>query len=104
MKAWIVHDYDNYYATVVFADTRNKAKVEALATDCCEDMEYKDIRPRRFKEADCRYNGKRELDWSDDSDRLFLIQNGWRCEDPDQDQCERCVCKAECEQYKEMQE
>jgi len=103
MKAWIVNDADNYYATVVFAETRNKAKVEALVTDCCEDMEYKDIRPRRFKEADCRYRGKRELDWDDDSDRLFLIQHGWGCEDPDECLCISCVGRTECEKYKEMQ-
>ena len=104
MKAWIVHDYDNYFATVVFAETRNKAKVEALATDCCEGMEYKDVRPRRFKEADCRYQGKTEIDWDDDSNRLFLFRHGWRCEDPDEYICSSCVLRAACEQYKEMQE
>ena len=103
MKAWTVHDDDEYYATVVFAETRNKAKVEALLTDCCEGMEYKDVRPRRFKGADCRHRGKRELDWDDDSDRLFLIQHGWGCEDPDEYLCNSCVGRAECEKYKELQ-
>jgi hypothetical protein len=101
MKAWIVNDADNYYATVVFAETRNKAKVEALVTDCCEDMEYKDIRPRRFKEADEMYKGRREMDWYDPEDKRFMVKHGWWCEEPDQDECRRCDDRDVCEHWEE---
>ena len=51
-KAWV--DYGEG-STVVFAETRNQAKVIALSCDCCEDATYTDIRVRRVKEADCLY-------------------------------------------------
>ena len=37
MKAWIVSDLYDEYSTVVFAETRNKAKVAALSTDVAEE-------------------------------------------------------------------
>lgn len=100
MKAWKVESRDGYsYSTVVFAETREKARVEALATDCCEDMEYKDVQPRRFKEADVLYRGYREVDWYNPSDRRFLCLNGWHCEEPDVDECEACEAKDVCDGY-----
>lgn len=79
MKAWIVTDEYDEYSTVVFAETQNKAKTIAQATDCCEDMDYINIKPRRFKEADARYCGKSEIEWNDPADRRFLVEHGWAC-------------------------
>lgn len=45
-KAWV--DYGEG-STVVFAETRNQAKVIALSCDCCEDAKYTDIRVHRMK-------------------------------------------------------
>lgn len=35
MKAWLVREKDEFCATVVFADTRGKARAMALLTECC---------------------------------------------------------------------
>ena len=43
MKAWLVREKDEFCATVVFAETRGKARSTALATDCCEDSCFCDI-------------------------------------------------------------
>lgn len=39
MKAWVVTDKDSYEggSTVVFAETRGKAKLKAQRTNACED-------------------------------------------------------------------
>lgn len=90
MKAWVVRDEYEEYATVVFAETRNKARLEAMRTDTCEDMEYLQIKPRRFREADSQYRGLREMDWQDSFDRKFLVGYGWSCVEPDYEKCASC--------------
>lgn len=40
MKAWLAREKDEFCATVVFAETRGKAKALALYTEACEDQEY----------------------------------------------------------------
>lgn len=102
MKAWKVYDESYIFCTIIFAETRNKAKAEALHTDCCEGMEYKDIRPRRFPEADCMYKGKREMDWECEDDRIFLVKHGITCEYVD-DNCKNCCAKNYCYVYAEWQ-
>ena len=37
MKAWIAREKDSFMATVVFAETRGKARAIAQYTDACED-------------------------------------------------------------------
>lgn len=101
MKAWIVTDEYEEYSTVVFAETRNKARLEAQATDCCEYMQYIDIRPIRFKEADTMYCGKREMEWDDADDRRFLVEHGWSCVEPEYDECTECPASDICEKYLE---
>lgn len=101
MKAWIVRN-DDGYATVIFAETRNKAKLKAQCTDVCEDMEYIEINPRRFKEADAMYRGNREMDWYDSNDKRFLVEHGWHCEEPEVDDCNECDCRDVCDSYKQL--
>ena len=36
MKAWLVREKGEYCATVVFAETRGKAKVLAIQTEACD--------------------------------------------------------------------
>ena len=36
MKTWLVRENDEFCATVVFAETRGKAKAAALYTECCD--------------------------------------------------------------------
>lgn len=100
MKAWIVDNKDGDGSTVVFAETRGKARAEARWTDCCEEMEFTEIKPYRFKEADEMYRGRREMDWDDPDDRRFLKEHGWSCIDFDYDECPKCPGEA-CERWKE---
>lgn len=99
MKAWIVTDEYDEYATVVFAETRNKARLEALATDCCECMHYCDIQPRRFKEADTMYREKGKMEWDDPHDRRFLVDHGWSCVEPEYEECPECPASDICKKY-----
>ena len=101
MKAWIVDNRDGDSATVVFAETRGKARAAAYRTAVCEDMEFIEIRPRRFPEADKMYRGNREMDWDDPSDRRFLCEHGWYCLDYDCDECRECPAADVCEQGKQ---
>lgn len=101
MKAWEVSDKWNYegYSTVVFAETRSKAKTLALAMDACEDAQYIDIEARRMPDLDSEYRGHFEMEWDDPQDRAALIAHGWTCIEPEPDECEACVGKSECETY-----
>ena len=105
MKAWIVRDKDDEYAEVVFAETRNKARLEAQSCGVCEDMTYLEIIPRRFYLADKMYKGKSKMDWDDPRDRRFLCENGWHCEERSKE-CESCSAKYVCDlwMYKKDEE
>lgn len=83
-------------STIVFTETRNKAKALALLCDCCEDANYTDIRTHRMKEADCLYKGEFEIDWYDDETRLFLVREcGWACVETSWE-CDSCKSKKYC--------
>lgn len=96
IKAWKVFD-DNFSdcSSVVFAETRNKAKSIALHCDSFEDSEYIDIRAYRFTAADVLYRGNDEIDWDNDDDRLFLVKHGWSCYDTSWE-CENCCARKYC--------
>ena len=105
MKAWKVNAKDEFYSTVVFAETRGKAKSLALNTDCCDDIDFTDIEARRFPEADKMYNGRNEMDWYNLNDRLFLVKEcNWRCEYPEFEDCKKCIAKEHCSEYEYMSE
>ena len=97
-KAWV--DYGEG-STVVFAETRNQAKVIALSCDCCEDAKYTDIRVHRMNELDRLYKGKSEMDWYDGETRLLLVRDfGWSCIEPSWE-CDSCNCKKYCSWHEE---
>ena len=100
MKAWLYEGDDG--STIVFAETRNKAKAYLVNSDICEGIEYKDIFVRRAKEADCLYKGRNEISWDDDNDRLWLVKNyGWSCIDVNVDFCKTCVARNDCPKYED---
>ena len=82
MKAYKVfdkYDYDGY-ATVVFAESANKARYLALSTYACEDSEYKDISAHREPTLDKYYKeGKKEMEWDNPKDKLAMVKAGWHC-------------------------
>ena len=106
MKAWKVGIKDDFYSEIVFAETRGKAKVEALTTDCCNGADFMDIEVRRVPEADQYYkDGKWHLDWMDDEDRLILVKEfGYSCEYIDLDWCRECAAKEYCDEYQDYLE
>lgn len=103
MKAWLVKDKNEFRATVVFAETRGKARAIAMHTDACEDVDFCDIEVRREPQIDKYYKeGKVEMDWWDDKDRIALVNECcFRCEEIYIEHCESCPCKKDCEAYQD---
>jgi len=104
MKAWLVREKGEFCATVIFAETRGKAKVIAMHTDCCEDARFTEIEATRMKSADKYYKkGMRYLDWEDPKDRVVLVKNcNFTCDYFDPNECNRCSASKYCDQYKEF--
>ena len=103
MKAWKVYDEQSYEggSTVVFAETRGKAKVLAQMTDSCEDAEYTDIRATRMPELDGYKDHECEMDWYDENDRIALVKLGWSCLEPEDDVCMVAPCREFCVRWED---
>ena len=108
MKAWPVGEKDEFCATVVFADTRGKARALAMHTDCCEGADFCSIEVYRQPQMDKYYtDGKREMDWEDSQDRIALVKDcGFRCSEDvfEIDDCEICPAKEYCDRYSDYVE
>lgn len=91
VKAWRVKEKYTPYATVVFAETRGKAKSLALCTDACQDADFCDIETYREPQLDKYYAaGKTEMEWDNPQDRIALVRDGgFAC-------CEDCFSEEEC--------
>lgn len=92
MKAWFVMPKHDDVSTIVFAETRGKARAVALRTEACEDADFCDIEVRRMPECDkCYKEGKREIDWTDPDDVAILEALGLTCEAPQwRSECDMC--------------
>ncbi len=103
MKAWLVKDKDECAATVVFAETRGKARAMAICTEACEDVDFCDIEARRRPQLDKYYrDGKKEMEWYNAKDRLALVKEcGFQCVDMEIDECEVCSAKEHCGLYQQ---
>ena len=103
MKAWLVMIKDNFEATVIFTETREKAKSLALSTKACRGAKFCDIEVSRLPKADKYYkDGKTEMNWSNAEDRLALVKEfDFGCEYADLVVCEACSAKDYCSAYKE---
>ena len=101
MKAWIVKAKDEFCATVVFAETRGKARSIAMCTDACEDVAFCDIEAHRVPQVDKYYKeGKTEMDWYDDKDRVALVKDcNFFCEYIEESICKSCSAKEYCDNY-----
>lgn len=104
MKAWQVSVKDEFYSTVVFAETRGKAKSVALSTECCEYARFTDIEVRRLPQMDKYHKeGKTEMDWDDPLDRLALVKECsfvCDCETREYENCEICSAREFCDGYR----
>ena len=107
-KAWLVREKGEFCATVVFAETRGKARERAMHTDACEDVDFINIEVRRLKDADKYYKaGKFELNWYNFEDRIAMVKDcGFTCI-PDAhsaENCEVCPAKDLCDDYIGMED
>lgn len=105
MKAWVVTDKDSYEggSTVVFAETRGKAKLKAQRTNACEDADFTRITCRRMPDADKFYKGQDELSWYDEDARIFLVRDhGWECIDGRDSYCDDCPAKQYCGAWEDV--
>ena len=107
-KAWLVREKGEFCATVVFAETRGKARERAMHTDACEDVDFINIEVHRLKDADKYYKpGKSELDWFNSEDRVAMVKDcGFTCI-PDAhsaENCEVCPAKDLCDDYIGMED
>ena len=92
-KVWLDHGEGS---TIVFATSRNQAKMIAMSCDCCEGASYIDISVKRIKALDSLYKGESEIDWYDPDTRLTLVRDyGWSCVEPSWE-CDQCVAKKHC--------
>lgn len=108
MKAWIVRENGEFCETIVFAETRGKARAIAQSTECCEDVPFCDIEVKRIPSIDKYYtDGKKEMDWSKAQDRIAMVKDAafecypeyWKDEN-----CEYCPAAEWCEKAKGAQE
>ena len=77
LKAYTVRiDDDNGYDTVVFAENASRAKALAINDVLCVE-EYVNLRPTRYKEADCLAKKEGLLNMKDKENRKFLEELGW---------------------------
>lgn len=108
MKAWLVKIKDEIYATVVFAETRGKARSIAMSTDACQDADFCEIEVYRQKSMDKYHTkGKTEMDWCNANDRIALVKEcGFFCDDDyfDINACEDCPAKDYCDRYTDYKE
>ena len=104
MKAWHVSNkYEpDYGSMIVFAETRGKAQAMAMSSELGEDSEWNDLWVVRAKAFDEYYTeGKREMEWDNDKDRIALVQHGWSCLEPDWDDCKYCPAQEFCDRYQD---
>lgn len=108
MKAWQVYNDSEDTSTIIFADTKGKAKSIALRCGLfAEDMEFIDIPCYRRKKGDQFYNGKSYLDWDNDEDRLLMVKEfGFTCSEEWylEKECYYCVAKKFCSLYEWLKE
>ena len=106
MKAWIAREKDSFMATVVFAETRGKARAIAQYTDACEDCDFCDIEVHRMPNMDKYYkDGKTEMDWYNKKDRIALVKEcGFQCAEIEYADCNECSAKEFCDLYKDYAE
>jgi hypothetical protein len=105
MKAWLVRKEGEFCATVVFAETRGKARSMAMSTEVCEDAEFVDIEVRRKPQMDKYYeDGKKEMDWFNSKDRIALVKDANFVCDADYlqwEDCDTCSAKEFCDRYQD---
>lgn len=98
MKAYNIWTDYSEGCLVVFAETRNKAKMRGLYCDTLAAESYIDVRAKRLPKADKCYKGSSVGDWYDMELRKILVEEyGWSCLVPNEE-CKECRL---CEDWQE---
>ena len=103
-KAYKVWVESGEGSTVVFADSRNEARMLALNCDCCEYSRYIDVSAKRMKGLDSLYKGQFEIDWYDMETRIVLVRDyGWSCLESSFE-CDVCDARKYCWRFEGEEE
>lgn len=105
MKAYIASDRngDSGYSIVVFAETAGQAKAYASNSETFDGFEFTEMRVNRCKALDSYYQGRREMDWLNDNDRVAMVRYAnFECSDevwPLDCDTEECPARQWCGRY-----
>lgn len=107
MKAYKVTDRHGCcdYSTIIFAETREKARYIAQHSEVFEwyDYGYIDFWVRRIPNLDKYYRGLDEMDWDNPNDRVAMVKEAnYYCSDEYEladCECESCPAKEWCDRY-----
>ena len=93
-------------STVVFAESRGKAKSIAMSTKACEDVNFLNLEVYRLPNMDKYYKpDKSEMDWLDPEDRIALVKDaGFRCEYVELEECKQCPAREYCSEYEDCKQ
>lgn len=98
--------YGDCCSTVVFAESRGKAKSIAMSTEACEDVDFLNLEVYRLPHMDKYYKpGKAEMDWYDPEDRIALVKDAsFHCEYIELSECEQCPAREYCDKWEAYME
>ena len=75
MKAWIVNTDYSEGSEIIFANTRNEARIEAMYCNSMADERYIDIKAHRLPELDGMENYEpRDNPWLNEEIRIILVK------------------------------
>lgn len=102
MKAYEINTYEG--STIVFAETRGKARTVAMHTAIGEDVSFLELDLHRAPQFDNCYRGYPEMRWDDPKDRLALVKAGWSCLPEFECDSKNCCAKDYCIRYESEEE
>lgn len=93
-------------STVVFAESRGKAKSIAMSTEACEDVDFVNIQVHRLPHMEKYYKpGKTKMEWYDLEDRIALVKDaGFHCEYIELTECEQYPAREYCDKWEAYME
>ena len=103
MKAYLIREVNGVYdyASVVFATTRNKARVIGMNAGPFEGtgLDYIDVEATRIPKLDKYYRGKEKMDWNNYKDRIAMVKEGnFTCSyEFEPDDCKTCPARKWCD-------
>ena len=105
MKAWKCWEDIEGCGTIIFAETAGKARYIAICSESLgEGLSFKDIRVRRVEGLDAYYDGRKEMDWFNETDRFGMVhEGGFMCSEDyfDPEFCKECSAETVCDRFQD---